>query len=193
MLATAWRRRVPWYPGDWIWPVLAALVIAALAGGLAILITNDSDGTGTKAAVNETIPKTSTTSTNTFSTGTETGPEPTTSVPTTTEPIEPPPPPPPPTTGGGLTEWPQGENGWTVVLVSVPQTAGRPAAVSEARKAIGAGLTEVGVLDSSDFSSLHSGYWVVFSGVYNSAQEAESGVDTAKGSYSGAYARQLVQ
>ena len=114
-------------------------------------------------------------------------------MPTTTEPIEPPPPPPPPTTGGGLTEWPQGENGWTVVLVSVPQSAGRPAAVSEARKAIGAGLTEVGVLDSSDFSSLHSGYWVVFSGVYNSAQEAESGVDTAKGSYSGAYARQLVQ
>ena len=193
MLATAWRRRVPWYPGDWIWPVLAALVIAALAGGLAILITNDSDGTGTKAAVNETIPKTSTTSTNTFSTGTETGPEPTTSVPTTTEPIEPPPPPPPPTTGGGLTEWPQGENGWTVVLVSVPQTAGRPAAVSEARKAIGAGLTDVGVLDSSDFSSLHSGYWVVFSGVFNSAQEAESGVDTAKGTYSGAYARQIVQ
>ena len=79
------------------------------------------------------------------------------------------------------------------MLVSVPQSAGRPAAVSEARKALGAGLTDVGVLDSSDYSSLHSGYWVVFSGVYNSAQEAESGVDTAKGTYSAAYARQIVQ
>ena len=91
VLATAWRRRVSWYPGDWIWPTLAALIIAALAGGIAILVTNDSDGTGTKAAVNETIPKTSTTNTGTFSTGTETGPEPTTSVPTTSVP-EPPPP-----------------------------------------------------------------------------------------------------
>jgi hypothetical protein len=108
-------------------------------------------------------------------------------------PTEPPPPPPPPATGGGLTEWPQGQNGWTVVLVSTPQTAGRPAAVREARKAIAAGLTDVGVLDSSDFSSLHSGYWVVFSGVFNSAQEADSGLDTAKGTYSAAYVRQIVQ
>lgn len=192
MLATAWRRRVSWYPGDWIWPVLAALVIAALAGGIAILVTNDNDGTKTKAAVNETIPTTSSTSTNTFSTGTETGPEPTTSLPTTSVPTEPPPPP-PPATGGGLTEWPQGQNGWTVVLVSIPQTSGRPAAVREARKAIAAGLTDVGALDSSEFSSLHSGYWVVFSGVFNSAQEAESAVDTAKGTYSAAYVRQIVQ
>jgi hypothetical protein len=79
------------------------------------------------------------------------------------------------------------------VLVSTPQTAGRPAAVREARRAIGAGLTDVGVLDSSDFSSLHSGYWVIFSGVFNSAQEAESGLDTAKGTYSAAYVRQIVQ
>jgi hypothetical protein len=192
MLATAWRRRVTWYPGDWIWPVLAALVIAALAGGIAILVTNDNDGTKTKAAVNETIP----TNTSTNPTGTETGPTtsvPTTTVPTTTVPTEPPPPPPPPAAGGGLTEWPQGQDGWTVVLVSTPQTAGRPAAVREARRAIAAGLTDVGVLDSSDFSSLHSGYWVIFSGVFNSRQEAESALDTATGTYSAAYVRQIVQ
>ena len=50
VLATAWRRRVHWYPGDWIWPVLGALVIAALAGAIAILVTDKNDGTSTKAA-----------------------------------------------------------------------------------------------------------------------------------------------
>ena len=79
------------------------------------------------------------------------------------------------------------------MLVSVPQSAGRPAAVSEARKASAAGLTDVGVLDSSDYSSLHAGYWVVFSGVFNSAQEARTELDTAKASYPHAYARQIVQ
>jgi hypothetical protein len=193
VLATAWRRRVPWYPGDWIWPVLGALVIAALAGAIAILVTDKNDGAATKAAVNETVP----TITNPPLTGTETGPTtsvPTNSVPSTSVPSAPQPaPPPPPATGGGLTEWPQGQNGWTVVLVSTPQTAGRPAAVREARRAIDAGLTDVGVLDSSDFSSLHSGYWVVFSGVFDSAQEADSALDTAQGTYSAAYVRQIVQ
>src|ERR671936_2935599 len=31
-LGSAWRRRLGWYPGDWIWPTLLALVIAAAAG-----------------------------------------------------------------------------------------------------------------------------------------------------------------
>jgi hypothetical protein len=79
------------------------------------------------------------------------------------------------------------------VLASVPQSAGRSAAVSEARKALGAGLTDVGVINSSEFSSLHAGYFVVFSGIYNSQSEARAGLDAAKGSYPQAYARQIVQ
>ena len=192
VLATAWRRRVPWYPGDWIWPVLGALVIAALAGAITILVTDEDGRAGTKAAVNETIPKTSSTNTGTFSTPTETGPTssvPTTSVPSTSVPTEPAPP--PPAAGGTLTEWPAGQEGWTVVLVSIPQTAGRPAAVREARKAISAGLTDVGVLNSSDYPALHPDYWVVFSGVFTSEQEAESGLETAKGTYSAAYVRHV--
>lgn len=189
MLATAWRRRVPWYPGDWIWPVLAALVIAVLAAGIAILSTNDNGSAAkTKNAVSGTVP--TTTSTNPPST--ETGPEPTSSVPTTTTPAAPQPPPPPPTSGGGLTEW-QGQNGWTIVLASIPQSSGRAAATAAARKALAAGLTDVGVLDSSDFSSLHSGYFVVFTGVFSSEQEARSALDTAKGSYAQAYVRQIIQ
>ena len=79
------------------------------------------------------------------------------------------------------------------MLSSVPQSAGRAGAVREARKAIAAGLTDVGVLNSSEFSSLHSGYFVVFSGIFDSEQEAKSSLDTAKSTYPQAYARQIVQ
>jgi hypothetical protein len=50
----------------------------------------------------------------------------------------------------------------------------------------------VGYLKSSDFSSLHPGYWVVFSGIYNSINAASSNASTAasKG-FSGAYPRQI--
>ena len=188
VLATAWRRRVPWYPGDWIWPVLAALVVAASAGGIAILVTHDNgSGAKTTAAVNETV--TTRTTTNTGSTSTETGTESTASTATSL----PQPPPPPPPAAGGLTAWPQGQSGWTIVLSSVPQSSGRAAAVSEARKASSAGLTEVGVLNSSEFSSLHSGYFVVFSGVFSSDNEASSALNAAQGSYPRAYIRQIIQ
>jgi hypothetical protein len=193
MLATAWRRRVPWYPGDWIWPVLAALVVAALAGGIAILITNDNGSpASTTSAVNETVTTRTTTVTTTASTSTETGPEPTSSVPTSSVPTLQPPPPPPPA-AGGLTVWPQGQNGWMIVLASVPQSAGRATAVSEARKASAAGLTDVGVLNSSEFSSLHSGYFVVFTGVFSSENEANSALGAATGTYPRAYIRQIIQ
>ena len=191
VLSTAWRRRVPWYPGDWIWPVLAALVIAALGAALAILANRDNgSSTKTRAETGTSVP---------LGTGTGTSPQPppsdtsTSTLPTAPEPTttEQPPPPPPPS--NQLTEWPSGQNGWTIVLASIPQSAGRAAAVKEARKALSAGLADVGVLNSSEFSSLHSGYFVVFSGVYNSQSEARGGLDTARGTYAQAYARQIVQ
>ena len=189
VLATAWRQRVPWYPGDWIWPVLGALVIAALGAALAILANRDNgSSTKTRAETNTSIP---------VGTGTVPASPPppsgTSTLPTSPEPttVEPPPPPPPPS--NQLVEWPSGQNGWTIVLASVPQSAGRAGAVGEARKALNAGLTDVGVLNSSEFSSLHSGYFVVFSGIYNSQSEARGGLDTAKGSYPQAYARQILQ
>jgi hypothetical protein len=190
VLATAWRRRLPWYPGDWIWPVLLALVIAALAAAIAILASNDNGSPGrTQAATGESVSVSSGTGPSpTEPTGTN--PAPTTPG-TTTEPTTPQPPPPPAT--GKITEWPTGQNGWTIVLASIPQSGGRATALSNARKAISAGLTDVGVLDSSQFSSLHSGYYVVFSGIFNSEQEAKSALDTAKGSYPQAYIRQIVQ
>ncbi|HEV8603684.1 MAG TPA: hypothetical protein VGQ68_09865 [Gaiellaceae bacterium] len=200
VLSTAWRRRIPWYPGDWVWIVLLLLVVAALAATVAVLATreNEKSATPTKVATTESVPVTSgsgtvpteSTPTGTESTPTGTEPPPTESgtVPTT----EPPPPPPPPASGG-LTPWPSGQNGWTVVLASIPQSSGRRAATSEARKALSAGLTDVGVLDSSEFSSLHSGYYVVFSGVYSSLSEAKSGLSSAESAYPKAYTRQITQ
>jgi hypothetical protein len=169
--------------------VLLALVIAALAAGVAIAATSGNESaTKTRAATGESVP--AGTGTGPPPAGTETGP--TASVPTTA-PTAPVPAPPPPTTSGGLTEWPPGQNGWTIVLASVPQSAGRAGAVREARKALAAGLTDVGVLNSSDFSSLHAGYYVVFSGVYNSESEVKAALGTAKGSYPQAYVRQITQ
>ena len=57
------------------------------------------------------------------------------------------------------------------------------------KKARAAGGGEVGVLDSDDFRSLRKGYWVVFSGQYDSRSAAETAAEDAG---SGAYARRIV-
>jgi len=77
-------------------------------------------------------------------------------------------------------DWPAGEDGWTVVLASVPQTKGRQVAVARARQARQGGLTSVGILDSSLYASLHPGYFVVFAGVYDSEAEATSALEPAR-------------
>jgi hypothetical protein len=189
VLATAWRRRFRRYPGDWLWPVLGLLIIAALAAAVGILATqgNGSD-TQTRAETQASVPLSTGTGV-TPTTSTETAPEPTESVPTTTAPAQPPPPPP----SNTLTEWPAGKNGWTIVLSSIPQSSGRPAAADVARNALSAGLTDVGIIDSSQFSSLHTGYYVVFTGIYDTENEARAGLDTAQGSYPQSYVRQITQ
>src|SRR5262245_61612086 len=192
VLSKAWRQRIPWYPGDWIWPVLGLLIVAALAAAIAIIATTGNESSTKTTAGTGPLPgntagppppaETDTTTTGTETTPTETGL-------TTTEEVPPPPPPPP----QELIEWPPGQNGWTIVLVSAPQSSGRAAAAREGQKAIDAGLTDVGVLNSDEFSSLHPGYFVVFSGIYDSQSEARGGLDAAKGTYPQAYVRQITQ
>jgi hypothetical protein len=46
--------------------------------------------------------------------------------------------------------------------------------VARARAASRAGLPQVGVLDSGQYSSLHPGYFVVFSGIYSSRGQADA-------------------
>jgi hypothetical protein len=78
------------------------------------------------------------------------------------------------------------------VLFSYPITSGTAAASSTAARAARAGLPEVGVIDSGQFSSLHPGYYVVFSGVYSTASEAEAALRSVHASgFSSGYTRQI--
>ena len=184
-LGGAWRRRFGWYPGDWMWLSLLALVVAALAGaGAAIFVAHD---TGKSAA---TVVRTSpservTTTTPTAPTGT---------TPTSTRPggtgtttrTAPPPPPPPATT---LRVWPAGRSGWTVILVS---TLSRSSALDQAHRALRSGFTNVGILDSSRYPNLHPGYFVVFTGIFDSQAETGSALASARSrGYLSAYARRI--
>ena len=92
----------------------------------------------------------------------------------------------------GVAEWPTDEEGWTIALAALPQTAGRAAALARARTARKKGLSQVGVLDSSRYASLHPGYWIVFSGVYSSEAEATSALEDARRSSRTAVVRHVV-
>jgi hypothetical protein len=71
--------------------------------------------------------------------------------------------------------WPRGRDGWTIVLASVPKAkGGRDAALARAQQARTRGLPRVGIVDSGTVRSLHPGYWVVFTGIYDSEPEATS-------------------
>ena len=69
-------------------------------------------------------------------------------------------------------------------------SSSQSSAESFAQEAQDAGQT-VGILNSDDYSSLNSGYWVVFSGTYATEDEAESALDGLKSDYSDAYIRQI--
>jgi hypothetical protein len=188
-LRRGWLRRVGWYPGDWIWVGLPTLLVAI--GGAAVAIAL-SDG-GEPRSVTTIVA-----STNRLPQG---GPAPV--VPQTTElPTAPEPGAAPAEAGSasrpgrsqpnGRLTWPANVDGWTIVLVSYPIARGRAAPLATARRAARLGLAEVGVLESADFSSLHPGYAIVFSGIYSSRADAEAAVTSARATGFGtAYTRQI--
>jgi hypothetical protein len=92
----------------------------------------------------------------------------------------------------GVAEWPSGEDGWTIALVSLPQTGGRAPALARAKAARRKRLDAVGVLDSSRYASLHPGYWIVFSGIYASEAEATSALEKARSYARAAAVRHVV-
>lgn len=97
-----------------------------------------------------------------------------------------------PTGSSGVAEWPTDEDGWTIALASMPKTAGRATALARAKTARRKGLSQVGVLDSSRYASLHPGYWIVFSGVYSSEAEATSALEDARAASRTAVVRRVV-
>jgi hypothetical protein len=78
--------------------------------------------------------------------------------------------------GGGSADakWPSGKSGWTVVLASDTSESD---ARSKAKGFAADRISGVGVLHSDDFSSLKAGYWVVFTGRYDSQSEASDALD----------------
>jgi hypothetical protein len=188
-LAGAWHRRFGWYPGDWVWRVLLGLVIAIAGATAAIVLADTGSGSDTIVATEGGPPRAPTTSPGTSTVtlpGVTTGP-----------PVTPTAPPPATTTApapGSLTNWPVGRTGFTVVLESLPTSSGRSLALERAKAASRAGLPQVGVLDSSRYSSLHPGYYVVFSGIYSSFGQAQSAQTTAAGKgFRLAYAREITR
>jgi hypothetical protein len=190
-LSGAWQQRFGWYPGDWFWRVLLGLVIG-IAGATAAIVLTDA------GAENTTIVATQGGPPHTPTIAPETATVTLPSVSTAPGPPSTPSTPPPPTTTapapGSLTAWPAGRSGFTVVLESIPSSAGRALALERARAASRAGLPEVGVLDSGRYSSLHPGYYVVFSGIYTSSGQAETArAAAAEKGFQLAYSREITR
>jgi hypothetical protein len=173
-------RREVWTRGSpiWLWAALLALLLVALVAGaiVAVAATKGDEEAGTSIPVVSTGPQT------TDTVGVLTQPPtvtinpptttivPSTTLSTTTS----------TTTTGGTIAWPAGKNGYSIFLKSVPTSQGRGPADAAAQKAIDNGLTQVGVLDSSDYSSLNAGYWVTFTGVYDTESQANSALPNAR-------------
>jgi hypothetical protein len=191
-LSRAWQERFGWYPRDWIWRVLLGFVIA-VAGAIAAIVLSEAGAQDRTIVATTGGPP----HTPTRALPTTTVPLPTVPSGTPGAPSTPTTPPPATTTAprpGALTAWPTGRSGFTVVLQSIPASAGRSLALARARDASRAGLPQVGVLDSSRYSSLHPGYYVVFSGIYSSRPQADAArsAAVAKG-FELAYSREITQ
>jgi hypothetical protein len=184
-LGSAWRRRLRWYPGDWIWVALALLAIAALGAGLAILASREENARQTLVATIAPAAAASPAQRTRSRGAPRRRQEPAATAPrgNTARAAERASGPP------RLTAWPTARGGWTVVLRS---DVNRETARREARQALQAGFRDVGVLDSSDYPSLHPGYHVVFSGVYKTQAAAEAALAAARSrGYGRAYVRQV--
>ena len=89
-------------------------------------------------------------------------------------------------TSSGVGSWPSGKTAYTVILFS---ETSKDAAKSKAQTV--SSLPDVGILHSDDFSSLRSGYWVVFSGQYDTVDQATKAADDAQSQAPGAYPKQV--
>jgi hypothetical protein len=168
LVGRAYRR-----PPGWRLPAtlaaLGVLLIGAGAGFGIAELTHDKGGKKKKPiSLTPTRPVTPTQPPTTTLPTTPTTP-PTTTTPTTpgtTTPTS-------PQTGGspsatGLTTWPVGKSGWTVVLVT---TKKRTEAESRARAAAGRQIS-AGLLKGADYAGFAPGEWIVFMGQYDTRTAA---------------------
>ena len=181
-LAGAWRAKLRWYPGDWIWAALVLLLVAAAGAAVAVASTGEAPAdtelfvaTGAKPVPLATTHEVTSTPTPAQQQRNENRTHK------------------PPKKQTTLITWPFGRTAYTVVLSSFPSATGTGTANGLAQRAMHAGLTDVGILDSSRYTSLHPGYLVVFTGVYESADDAASAQQHAQRlGFGKAYTRQIV-
>ena len=187
VLASSWQRRFAWYPGDWIWPVLLFLFLTIVATGAALaanaaressaptlVATGPTVTVGPGAAPATVAPTITSTLPGAPAPTITTGPLPTAPGTGTAKG-----PPSKPVSPNALAVWPAGQSGYTEVLESIPVANGLAAAVARARRAKRAGLRDVGVITSVQYSSLHPGYYVIFAGIYRTPSAAASGLSDA--------------
>jgi hypothetical protein len=185
-LRRSWLRRVGWYPGDWVWLALPSLLVATAGAAVAIVVADRQRSANAAVFTAPVV-------VSVVEPGAPPASARVTTVDTTTLPV-PPEPGSPTAAGKGRIAWPAGQNGWTIVLVSYPKQGGRNAAVATANKAVKAHLHQVGILDSGEYASLQPGYFVVFTGIFPSKDEADDAVSTAKqAGFGGAYSRQIAR
>ena len=78
---------------------------------------------------------------------------------------------------------------YTVIIESASPRRRRPRRSPTRRRARAS--TDVGILNSDDYSSLNGGYYVVFVGAYTSKSDAEDALDGIKSDYPDAYVRKI--
>jgi hypothetical protein len=176
----AWERRFGRYPGDWIWASLLLLLVAAGSATAGIVAGRDTDTAGGGDTIVATSPVVAAPP---APPAAKPAPKPkATPVPARAQKRAP-----------GLTKWPA-RNGYTVVLASIPaRGGGLEDARTKVKTARDGGLRDVGVLVSSRFASLHPGYYVVFAGVYESLEDAQTAASRLAARYPNAYARQITR
>jgi hypothetical protein len=175
---------LPFTRATWFWPALVGLLIAGLASGFIIV---GKWGHKKAAVQNITTPFITVKQTKTLTKAAATAPAVTSpaasTAPASTTPAK----------HATLIQWPATTtSAYTIVLLSLPSTGGRSPALAQANKALAAGLPQVGVLDSGKFATLHPGYFVVFSGIYDTQSAAQAALAQAHtDGFDVAYVRQV--
>jgi len=82
------------------------------------------------------------------------------------------------------TDWPEGQEGYTIELATLSKDGTDSATVDAAKTdLVSQGATDVGVIDSDQFGSLPAGNYVLYTGVYDSKPEAETALSSLSSSF----------
>jgi septal ring-binding cell division protein DamX len=163
-------------PPNWRGPVALIAVLLAIAAGALVLALVELAGDSEQVSEQPAAAPTATAAPPAAVTPAPTA----TPAPATT-------PAPTPGSTGEIAEWPEGTEGWTVVLES---SGTEDAARTRAQELSGLGVP-VGILSSDDFGSLEPGRYVVFSGQYDSRRAADQALTHLESQAEGAYVRRV--